>query len=107
MNRSTLEIAPPGTFVDDFDWRYNLKKDDLIDCLDSEATWYRSTVLQTREVPQRGEGHAEGNEPSIKEVFVAYRYYSEEEGHKSDEEGKYVGWSNKYDAWIPVSSPQI
>lgn len=34
----------------------------------------------------------------IEEVFVAFRIYDEEEGHKEDNDGrKYVGWSNKYD----------
>ncbi len=38
---------------------------------------------------------------------MAYRYYSEEEGHKTDDDGKYVGWSSKYDSWYPVTSPVI
>ena len=50
------------------------------------------------------------NAPPNREALIAYRYYSEEEGHKVDEERngkKYVGWSSKYDEWIPVTSPRI
>jgi len=48
-NSLSADIAPLRTFSNDFDWRYDLKKGDLVDCLDSEGIWYRSTVLDTRE----------------------------------------------------------
>lgn len=44
----------------------------------------------------------------IKEAYVGFRVYSEEEGHKWDDDGrKYIGWSNKYDEWVTVTSPTI
>jgi hypothetical protein len=70
----------------------------MIDCIDNEAVWYRSTVLDVKETPVVDEDLPQA--PPIREAFVAYRYYSEEEGHKVDEElggKKFVGWSNKYD----------
>ncbi len=51
ISRNSLEIAPLGTYTDDFNWRYDLKKGDLIDCIDTEGTWYRSTILDVRESP--------------------------------------------------------
>ena len=76
----------------------------MIDCLDTEALWYRSTVLDTRE--ERNESEPEI--PPVKEAFVAYRVY-EEEGHKTDERDgrKFTGWSHKYDAWLNVNSSSI
>ena len=100
VNRLGGEIAPLGSFTDDFAWRVAMKPGDLIDCLDSEGVWYKSTVLEERLTKPI----LSSNE-AVKEVNVGYRYYSEEEGHKSDEVGKYVGWSNKYDSWHTVSSP--
>jgi hypothetical protein len=49
------------------------------------------------------------NTPPMKEVYVGYRYYDEEEGHKIDEKDgrKFTGWSFRYDIWLPVTSPQI
>lgn len=97
----SFDIAPYGTFTDQYDWRFDLKEGDMIDCVDTEGVWYRSTVLQTKLTEVNDEDIP--NAPPIKEVLVAYRYYSEEEGHKIDEEAggkKYVGWSNKYDQWI-------
>lgn len=50
------------------------------------------------------------NAPPLKQVYVGFRYYNEEEGHKTCEERvgkKYVGWSSRYDEWIPVTSPKI
>ena len=95
-------------FTDDFDWRYELKPGELIDSLDGESIWYKSTCLDIREYNQP----PLINEPDapmrvLKEAYIAYRYYDDVEGHKQDEEGKYVGWSNKYDEWISVSSPTI
>jgi len=50
------------------------------------------------------------NAPPIKQIYVGFRYYNEEEGHKTCEERvgkKYVGWSSRYDEWIPVTSSRV
>lgn len=39
-------------------------------------------------------------------AFVAHRVYMEN-GTKSDERGKYEGWSNRFDEWICTYSPKI
>jgi hypothetical protein len=100
ISRFSPEIAPPGTFTDDFDWRYELKEGDEIDCMDSLGVWYRSTVLSMRnQTIIDGRDH--------KEIYVGYRVY-EKEGHKTDDDGrKYIGWSNKYDDWISITSPMV
>jgi len=106
-----MDIAPLAQFTTSFGWRYELKKGDLIDCLDTEAIWYRSTVMKTRDLTmsQNGEQIQVLNyrgDP-IKQVFVAFRYYHDE-GHKEDTEGgHFTGWTNKYDDWYNVSSPLI
>lgn len=109
INRMGYDIAPPNTFTDDFDWRYEIKPDDLIDSLDTEAIWYKSTCLDSRILNGGAVKPDDENEtPSIKEAYVAYRYYDDIEGHKFDDDGKkYVGWSNKYDEWNTVTSPTI
>lgn len=44
----------------------------------------------------------------MREVYVGFRIYDEEEGHKVDDDGrKYQGWSNRYDEWVTVTSPTI
>lgn len=100
MSRDSLELARPGTFTGDFEWRWQLEVGDLVDCIDTEGTWYISTVLALRDVGEAGS--------KVREAFIGYRYY-DPEGTKLDEDGrsKYIGWSNKYDYWIPIVSPQI
>jgi hypothetical protein len=50
INKNGPEIAPLNTFTDDYDWRYEIKPDDIFDALDTEATWYKSTCFDTKEV---------------------------------------------------------
>lgn len=55
FNDLSSDIAKPGTFTDDLAWRNELKVDDLIDCIDTEGTWYKSTVLELRETKDASE----------------------------------------------------
>ena len=108
--RFGTEIAPLHTYTDDFDWRYKIKENDLVDGLDAENTWYRSTCLRMVTKPDDTlPEEDEGQEPKmIKSMYIGYRIYDEDEGHKWDDDGKkFLGWSNKYDEWITVSSPTV
>ena len=93
------DFAYPGTFTDDYDWRFDLKVDDLIDCIDDEKQWLKSTVLQTR-ITNNADG-----EP-IPEVLVGYRTFDENGPRPDEDRGmNFFGWSKKYDVWIAVTSP--
>lgn len=99
--RFTLDdwrVAPSGTFVDDFDWRYDLKTGDFIDCMDDEKDWYKSTITKSR-TSENSDGEA------VQQIYVAFRTF-DEEGSKTDDEGrKFFGWSERYDAWYGVTDP--
>ena len=94
------QIAPLGTYTDDYEWRYDLKEGDEIDCMDNEKEWYKSTILQTR-VSQNPDGEL------VPEVFVAFRTYDENGSKQEDDGRKFFGWSEKYDEWYFVTDPQI
>lgn len=47
---------------EDFDWRLNLKKGDIIDVCDTSNVWYNSIILDTRTTVIEAK--------EIKEVFV-------------------------------------
>ena len=86
-----------GTYTDDWDWKYDIKAGDLIDCIDHEKDWYKSTILEHRMTKNQ-----DGNE--VPELYVAFRTY-DEEGSKIDEQGrKFFGWSEKYDEWLGVTA---
>lgn len=94
-------FAPPGRFTEDWDWRLDLKVDDLIDCMDTEKQWLKATVLRTR-VAENPEGEA------VPEVYVGYRTFDDAGPRPDEERGQnYFGWSNRYDEWVPVTSPLI
>ena len=61
-------FAPAGTYTPYYDWRYNLEKGNLIDCMDNEKDWFKSTVLDSR-VTENQDGD------QIKEIYVGFRYY--------------------------------
>ena len=49
VRRDSVEIAPPGTYTDDWNWRDQLKRGSLLDCCDDQGTWRRSCVLDRYE----------------------------------------------------------
>ena len=79
----SIYLAPLGSRSKQFDWRLGLKKGDLVDAIDTANVWYNSTVISVDK----------------DELIIAYRVYNEN-GEKSDEFGKFTGWSNKFDSKI-------
>lgn len=47
LNRFSARLAKSKTYTDDWYWRFNLKEDDVFDCMDDYGSWYKSTVLQS------------------------------------------------------------
>jgi hypothetical protein len=97
---SDWRMAPLSTYTKDWDWRHEIKQGDLIDCMDEEKDWYKSTVVDTR----TGQ-NADGEE--FPEIYVAFRTY-DPEGSKEDEQGrKFFGWSERYDAWQGATDARV
>ena len=95
-----FRIAPANTFTQDFDWRYEIKIGDLLDVMDDEKDWYKSTVIEDRISKNK-------DEEDFREILVAYRTY-DPEGSKVDDEGKpFYGWSERYDAWCGITDVQV
>jgi len=95
FERYSADLAPYGSNTDDIEWRDELDKGSLVDCIDTEHYWYKSTIVDVRPPTK-----------DFKQVKVAFRIY-EEEGAKRDDEGPFNGWNNKYDEWISAYSPRI
>ncbi len=99
LPRTSPNLAPLGAHSGGIEWRQGLKKGSLIDCMDTTAAWYRSTVLETREDLINGK--------QVLMVKIGYRRY-EETGSKKDSEGNlYNGWSSTYDEWVNAFSIRI
>jgi len=92
--------APAKTYTDDWDWRMQLEQGDLVDCMDNEKDWYKSTVLATR-----WSKNPDGED--IKEVCIGFRVYDEEGSKTDDENRRFFGWSEKYDEWFAVTEIQV
>lgn len=89
-----------GTKTQDYEWRMNIKKGDIIDVCDTSNVWYNSTVLDVA-IPETEDG------TEVKQIFVGYRVY-DENGDKTDTEGRrFFGWSSRYDEWLSVTNPRV
>ena len=90
------EIRPLGSMSDAEDWRLHMKKGDVIDVLDSQSVWRKSTVIE----PEDRVVYAM---PMIK---VGYRVYHKE-GDNKDTMGDYFGYGTSCDEFIGSFSVKI
>jgi hypothetical protein len=94
---NSLEIQPYGSHTAGSEWRTALKVGDRIDCLDTSAVWYESTVLDVKKFE-------EGGGMSIQ---VGFRVY-DAKGQKQDRDGKaFMGWGHTYDEWLSIYSLRV
>lgn len=106
VDRWSTNIAPAGQkTAEDYEWRNT----ELRGCVDYEVDahdgndWFKATILQTKMEQQ-----LDGRE--IELAYVALRVYRANphgKKMKEDERGTYEGYSNKYDEWMPLFSPNI
>ena len=98
--KESPNIAPYGLHSGGIAWREGLEKCAIVDCMDTAAAWYRSTVIDMK-VDEAA------SSKKVIMVQVGYRRY-EEGGTKKDADGRaYNGWSNTYDEWLNVFSIRI
>ena len=93
---NSMEINPFGSRIEDNSWRMNLKKGDIVDCLDTQMVWYKSTILERKSF--------DPSKSDTDMVLIGYRVY-DDNGNKKDSEGKcFFGWSQTFDRWLKVYS---
>ena len=80
----SYEIAPEGSKTQDWEWRRNLKKYDLIDCYDRNK-WYPSTVCEVNETILE-------NGYKMISYKVGFRVYPKYFKNKNDENDKYENY---------------
>ena len=103
INRFSAEVAKFGSYTDDWDWRFDLKEDDVFDCSDDYGTWYRSTVLKAALSEDKD---ADDNQVPL--IKVGYRY-ADPSGTKEDEKHrKCIGFTlPKFDTVLKAALPNI
>ena len=100
MNRFSPEISQIGKYLKESDWKHELKIGDEVDGFDKAKVWYPSTILNLKQ-------HTQSNGRLWTLVRVGFRVFTPS-GQKTDDEGKkYIGWSRRFDEWIPLWSPRI
>ena len=103
IQRYGLELAPPGTYTNDLEWRWALKPGDLFDCCDDYGIWYRCTV-QARYDSEDSQD-CEGN--PVPMLSVVFRY-PDPNGAKQKDGVKVTGWINaQYDMEQELFSPCV
>lgn len=98
------DLQPLGSNTkDNWDWRFNLKVGDRLDCYDTVGTCFNCTVVGASEDVEKD---IDGKEYKIKFVHIGFRIYDEEFGDADDEMGLYYGYKN-YDENINIASPRL
>jgi hypothetical protein len=88
IERDSPELSVAGSRVADWSWRETMKPDDNLDILDQQGIWFLGTILR-KESPTK--------------IKIGYRIYYPE-GTKSDEKGRFEGWTSKYDETFSIYS---
>ena len=103
IGRHGLELAPPGTYTNDLEWRWALKAGDLFDCCDDYGIWYRCTVQARYDSEESVD--CEGN--PVPMLSIVFRY-PDPNGTKVKDGVKVTGWvSAQYDMEQELFSPSI
>jgi hypothetical protein len=99
LDRWSVEIAQFETKTKEvFEWKKTVEVGTYIDCND-KTSWNKAHIMELKD-----QEVAPGR--TIKVGFIAYRIY-QENGTKSDEKGKFEGWSSRFDEWVSIYSPRI
>ena len=84
MQIQSYEIAPEGSKTQDWEWRRNLKKYDVIDCYDRNR-WFPSTICEVNETILE-------NGYKMISYKVGFRLYPKYFKNKNDENDKYENY---------------
>jgi hypothetical protein len=99
VHRWSVELAPFETKTREvWEFKQTLKEDMQIDAMDDTYKWLKATVIRLYEQEEEGK--------VIPMAVVGMRIYTPN-GQRSDERGKFDGWSEKFDEKIPVYSPRL
>ena len=102
VKRDSVEIAPPGTYTDDMEWRDQLKSGSLLDCCDDYGVWYRSSVLNRYESEKTD---VEGNRIPV--LHIANRY-PDPESQTIHQGVRVTGWvEEEFDLFVEIGSPNL
>ena len=99
FNKTSVKIAPYNTRTVGWEWRNKIKENERIDIFDTQGNWFLGTVLSKREIKK-------GDNTYI-DFHVGYRIYSEDGTKIDNKGGKFEGWSEQYDEWIPAYSIRL
>ena len=84
LNQNSFKIKPKNTFSKDeeIEWRNNIKKDDLLDCLDIGNNWMKSYVLRK----------------STNDIIICYQF---------EKDNKTYGYNTKFNKTFNIYTPKI
>jgi hypothetical protein len=85
---------------EEWQWRFNLDVNDMVDCPDDNV-WYNSTVVE------RTVQYESDSDPVI-ELKIGFRYF-DPNGPLIDPKTnqKFFGWSNQYDEDMNATNPRL
>lgn len=99
IDRWSVELAKFESKTKDiWEFKKTITVDMQLDAQDDTFKWMKSTIIALYEKEEKGK--------IIPMAKVGLRIYHES-GQRSDERGRFDGWSDKFDEEMPVYSPKI
>ena len=96
---NTPDISPYASHTGGSEWKEQVKKNSIIDCMHSSYNWAKSTILDIKDF---NEGK---NNRSVPKIFVGYRYYLD--SNENNESKAFSGLSAKMDEWLKLYSLRV
>lgn len=98
---TATDISPFGSYTGGNEWREQLKKSDVVDCMDPNSNWYKSTILDIQTFTDGKYNR------SVPKILVGYRVYEGENLTKDNEGRSYNGLGQNSDEWLPLYSLRV
>lgn len=95
------DISPYASHTGGLEWKEQIKKNNIVDCMHKSYNWIKSTISEVKEFTE-GKSNR-----SVPKVFVCYRIYHENKETNGNDINSFNGLGTIADEWLNLYSLRI